>query len=267
MKEDRITLVIEGLPEDSGRVRFNAFVSQVQKLSAALAKLDREADEGKPNTYFEIAELSYSSPVRVSLEPQAMAKHPYLGRVVVENLRLMSEALERGDDLSGYDAELLEDIRGLAKPVGKAVKSVALVFDGKTLDLTPRIAANVENALAVDEESDGSVDGMLEQINIHLGANTFHIYPAIGPRKISCSFPAALYDEAVAAVGKRVEVNGVLRYRANTQFPHQIVVRSIDVFPPDSELPDWEDLRGRAPNATNGMKSEDFVRELRDAWV
>jgi hypothetical protein len=267
VKEDRITLVIEGLPEDSGRVRLNTFVSQVQKLSAALAKLDRDADDGKPNTYFEIVELSYSSPIRVSLEPQAMAKHPYLGSVVVESLRQLSTALESGADLSKFDAELLEDIRGLAKPVGKTVKAVALVFEGNTLDLTPRIAANVESALAVDEECDGSVDGMLEQINIHLGANTFHIYPAIGPRKISCSFPPALYDDAVAAVGKRVEVNGLLRYRANTDFPHQIVARSIEIFPPESELPDWEDLRGRAPNATNGMKSEDFVRELRDAWV
>jgi hypothetical protein len=32
------------------------------------------------------------------------------------------------------------------------------------------------------------------------------------------------------------------------------------------ELPDWEDLRGRAPDATAGMSSEAFVRKLRDDW-
>lgn len=267
MKEDRITLVIEGLPEDAGRVRFNTFVSQVQRLSGALAKLDRDAAPGKQHTYFEIVELSYASPIRVSLEPQPVAKHPYMGAVVLESLRQLTSALENGHDLSQVDAELLEDIRGLAKPVGKSVKSVALVFDGKTLDLTPGVAAKVETALAVDEECDGALDGMLEQINVHLGANTFHIYPAIGPRKVSCTFPAALYEDAVAGVGKRVEVSGVLRYRANTPFPHQIVVRGIDIFPPEDQLPDWEDLRGRAPNATGGLTSEAFVRELRDAWV
>jgi hypothetical protein len=31
-------------------------------------------------------------------------------------------------------------------------------------------------------------------------------------------------------------------------------------------LPDWEDLRGRAPDATGALSSEAFVRELRDAW-
>lgn len=31
-------------------------------------------------------------------------------------------------------------------------------------------------------------------------------------------------------------------------------------------LPDWEDLRGRAPDATGGLSSEAFVREIRDEW-
>ena len=40
----------------------------------------------------------------------------------------------------------------------------------------------------------------------------------------------------------------------------------IEAFPPESELPDWEDLRGCAPDATGGQPSEVFVRELRDGW-
>ncbi len=32
------------------------------------------------------------------------------------------------------------------------------------------------------------------------------------------------------------------------------------------ELPDWDDLRGRAPDATGGKPSEVFVRELRNSW-
>jgi len=28
----------------------------------------------------------------------------------------------------------------------------------------------------------------------------------------------------------------------------------------------WESLRGSAPNATGGLSSEAFVRQLRDAW-
>ena len=108
---------------------------------------------------------------------------------------------------------------------------------------------------------------MLEQINIHLGANTFYIYPDIGPKEITCRFPNRLFDDAVSAVGKRVEVFGTLQYRVGVPFPHLIEVDNVEAFPPDYELPDWDDLRGRAPDATGELSSEAFIRELRDAWA
>jgi hypothetical protein len=264
--DDRITLVIEGLPEDDGRVRFAAFVAELQNLSATINRLDRDANAGKATTYFRIAELSYKSPVRVVLEPHALPGRPPTGHLVIESLNRLAEAFASGGDLYELDADLLEDIRGLARPVGKQVKNVALLFNDNHFDFTAQVASRVDIALAVDEECEGSIEGMLEQINVHGGANTFHIYPEVGPKKLACHFPSALYDDAVAAVGRRVEVFGTLRYRARADFPHQIAVTQIDAYPPDSELPDWEDLRGRAPDATGGLTSEAFVRELRDGW-
>jgi hypothetical protein len=264
--EDRITLIIEGLPEDDGRVRLGAFMSQLQNLSATITKLDREANDGKTATYFRIAELSYSSPARVVLEPQPLPKQRYAGAAIIAGLERVTAALENGTDLSGLDADLLEDIRNLTRPVGKTVKSAALVFRDRSFDLSPTIASKLDVALAVDEECEGALEGMLEQINLHHGANVFYIYPEIGPRKVSCHFPMRLYDEAVSAVGKRVEVFGTLHYRIGATFPHQIAVSHVEVFPPESDLPDWEDLRGRAPDATGSLTSEAFVRELRDGW-
>jgi hypothetical protein len=264
--DDRITLIIEGLPEDEGRVRLGTFMSQLQSLSATIARLDREINEGKSLTDYRIAELSYRSPIRVVLEPTARRKQPYVGHQILERLGHVAHALENGGDLSRLDADLLDDIRNLARPVGKTVKNTTLVFNDHTLDLTPILAAKVDRALAIDEECEGSVEGMLEQINVHLGANTFHIYPEVGPRKLTCRFPGRLYDDAVSAVGRRVEVFGTLHYRAGANYAHQIAVSQIEVFPPESEIPDWDDLRGRAPDATGELSSEAFVRELRSAW-
>lgn len=264
--DDRITIIIEGLPEDDGQVRFGAFMSQLQNLSATITKIDREANDGKPATYFRIAELSYKSPVRVVLVPQALPNHAYAGHAIIESLVRVTAALESGADLSGIDAELLEDIRNLGKPIGKSVKNTTLLFNDHRFDLTSKIAVKVEEALAVGEECDGAIEGNLEQINLHLGANVFHIYPEIGPKKVTCKFPSKLLDDAVFSVGKRVEVFGTLHYRNGASFPYEINVSRIEAFPPDSELPDWEDLRGRAPNATGELSSEAFVRELRDAW-
>lgn len=264
--DDRITLVIEGLPEDDGEVRLAAFLSELQSLNATLNRLDRDANAGKAASYFRITELSYNSPVRVTIDPHPLPGQPPTGLIVIDSLNQISEALAHGGDLLELDADLLGDIRNLARPVGATVKSATLLFNDSRIDLTPQIISRVDAALAVDEECEGSLQGNLEQINIHLGANTFQIYPDVGPKKVTCHFPARLYDDAISAVGRKVEVSGTLRYRARTDFPHQIAVTGIDAFPPESDLPDWDDLRGRAPDATGGLSSEAFVRELRDGW-
>lgn len=265
-QEDRITLTIEGFPEDDGRVRLSAFMAQLQNLSSAINRLDRDANDGKTANYFQIAELSYKSPIRVVLEPQPVSKARYTGHLVIQSLSRIASTLTTGGDLAAIDADLLQDIRGLTNPIGKSVKAVTLIFNGHSLDLTQNIGNRVEEALAVEDECEGAIEGMLEQINIHHGANTFHIYPDVGPKKVTCHFPAKLYDDAVAAVGKRVEVTGLLRYRAKASFPHQIAVKHVEAFVPDMELPDWDDLRGRAPKATGDLSSEAFVGGLRDGW-
>jgi len=264
--DDRITLIIEGLPEDEGRVRLGVFMAELQNLSATITKLDREVSDGKQATVFRIVELSYRSPIRVVIEPQPLPNRPYVGPAILASLERVTTALANGDDLAGLDADLLEDIRGLTRPVGKAIKSAALVFRDKTFELTQTVGSKVDHALAVDEECEGSIEGMLEQINLHQGANIFYIYPEVGPRKVTCKFPTKLHDDAIAAVGRRVEIFGTLHYRLGASFTHQVAVSQIEIFPPDSELPDWDDLRGRAPDATGTLSSEAFVRELRDGW-
>lgn len=264
--DDRIELILEGLPEDEGRLRLNAFMAQMQKFGAALTKLDREANDGKPANVFQIAELSYSSPLRMVLEPKPIVPHRETGHLVIARLKHVTEAIVSGADLSGLDAELLEDIKGLAAPIGKTLKNASLVFNGSVVDLTPKIAHQLEIALAVEDECDGSLEGDLDQINVHDGANIFHIYPHVGPRRVTCHFPSKLFDDAVAAVGRRIEVFGTLKYRARAPFPHMIAVSELDTIGRDDELPDWEDLRGRAPDATGTITSEAFVRELRDGW-
>jgi hypothetical protein len=221
---------------------------------------------GRPANYFRIAELSYGTPARVDLEPHATGREPCTGHIIIERLERVREAFANGTDLDEIDADLLADIGRLAKPVGTLVKSAALRFNGAELELTQTVAQRVERALQVADECEGSFEGMLERINIHLGADIFYIYLAVGPRHIACKFPSRLYDDAVSAVGRHVEVRGTLRYRARATFPHEIAVAEIDIYQPDSELPNWEDLRGRAPDATDGLPSEKFVRELRDDW-
>jgi hypothetical protein len=120
--DDRITLIIEGLPEDEGQVRLAAFMSQIQSLSATLTRLDRDTNNGRQASYFRIAELSYSSPIRVVIEPQPLPKRPYVGHLVIDSLVRIAQAIEAGgENLTEVDADVLEDMRALIRPVGKTV--------------------------------------------------------------------------------------------------------------------------------------------------
>ena len=260
----RITLVLEGVPEAEGRIRLNVFLTELQSLAAALGRVSREAAEGKVPTVFNVEELSYSSPARVVIAPAP--SNEYLATLVLQRFEAVAEAVTTDASLDSFDADLLDDIRKLAKPVGNQLKSATLLINGSEFELTSEVTRRVDKALEVEEECIGSIEGRLEQINIHEGANTFHIYPEVGPRRVSCHFPNVLLDDAIFAVGRKVEVSGVLKYRHAASFPHEIAVTGIDAFPPEDELPTWEDLRGRAPDATGDLSSEAFVRELRNAW-
>lgn len=263
---DRIELIIEGLPEEEGRVRLSTFMSQLQYLSAALIKLDKEVNGGKQGSVFQVAALSYNSPMRVVLEAKALPSQRFTGGLVVKKLQEVARAIKADSSLLNFDADLLEDMQALAKAVGKTVLNSTLMFNGDVIDFSPKISRQIEDALAIEEVCEGGIEGMLEQINIHRGANTFQIFPDVGPNKVSCHFPSKMYDDAVSAVGRRVEVFGTLKYRAGASFAHQIAVSSIETHPFEQDIPDWDDLRGRAPDATGLMKSEAFIRELRDAW-
>jgi hypothetical protein len=78
--------------------------------------------EGKQRTYFKIAELSYKSPARL-FGTHALPKQSDASSAIIQSFGHVVSML------AGFDADMLEDIRELAKPVGKAVASVRLVFN------------------------------------------------------------------------------------------------------------------------------------------
>ena len=89
------------------------------------------------------------------LEPKPIDSAIMTGHLVVEGLKRVTDAIISGADLSGLDAELLEDIKNLASPVGKTMRNSALIFNDSIIDLTPKIAHQLEDALAVEDECEG----------------------------------------------------------------------------------------------------------------
>ena len=134
--------------------------------------------------------------------------------------------------------------------------------------LDDRFREKLSNARRLEEKVTSTIDGKLEQINIHNNANTFRIYPSLpGASSVSCKFPHELLDHVQDALGSFVSVSGECFYRPDSAFPYKIKVQEMRVLPPSGELPSLSELRGIAPEATGGKSSEQFVRELRDQWL
>jgi hypothetical protein len=260
-------MTLEGMPSENGYIRAVDFLRELQLLTSALNKADRDVHPtGEPSSYYRIVNLSMASPATVVMEAQPKDPDTDNRRSVLSHFFSVLGSVR--DDRSPPEPTsygLLEDIAGMVSPVGRTMRSVRISRNGDVIQLGPGIQKTVQRLLAQEETCPGAIRGMLEAINLHMDANTFRIYPDVGPSKVTCHFPTELQQEAISAIKHFVEVRGVLNYRVGSPYPHEILVASIEAFPPEDELPSLWDLKGIAPNATGELASEDFVRDVRNA--
>jgi len=269
MSKKMIRLQFEGVPEEDGRVRFGAFLSELQSLSAVLKEATRAVggETGKGRTYYRIAELGFSSPYTIVLEPVTPKGATDSTAQAVGNLFHTVRALSGGEAIpEDLDPELLESIKGLVSGLGRQFTSPVLSFDGEEVELGAKLGSVVDVRVVSSAKCLGTLEGCLEEINLHGDLTRFRIYPRTGPSRVSCMFPPGLREEAKNGLDRFVRVTGVLHYKARAHFPHSVDVDAIEVLPPDNEVEHLLDLRGIAPDVGDSTPSEDIVRKLRNEW-
>jgi hypothetical protein len=265
-KPQRITITIKGSETDAGDVRFSDFLEQLDAIKEALRQTERVVSGGQEQSiYYRIVDLSHSSPSRIVLEPvypasavirRKLASVPDTFTSAIKTLQSRRKPPARAD------LAMLESYRplGVSKnitqlKIASSPKKVVVIDQGFTED--------VDKAIGPDVFSAGSVSGRLERVNLH-NALSFDIFPPIGPTRVRCHFSEADRKIVKLALDNFVTVKGRLRYKTWDKHPHAIDVKVIDIHEPDSELPSIDDMRGLAPNSTEGLSSEDFVRAIRE---
>ncbi len=261
--DDTIELTIEGLVSEDGHVRLSDFLSQLSALRNALQQMEGLAGSGK-QAYYRVVALRHDSPATVVLERVALRQRAFTRSAIPALLGAVQEIAS--GEVINPDRKLLASIKALSKPVGKTVRSTRVRWGDLVEHFTPDLNIKVQSLLAPESTAMGSIAGMLERINFHASANRFHVYPLLGPKRVACLFPARLTDLAEQAVNRYVTVRGELRYRSGAKFPHEVDVSSIEVMPPEEDLPRLSELRGDAPDATSGLSAEEFVWKVRDEW-
>jgi hypothetical protein len=267
MPAQSMVLTIEGPKRRGGHIRVTDFVREIQLFVGALRQTERQVNPaGEASIFYEIIHLSHSSPAQVVIQAQPMNPQFDLRDEVLNSLfTVVREIQTKGTASRPVSHEILEDLAGMASPVGRTLQSVSIATETETFQLTPDFQRRIEQLTEPEETYPGAVRGMLEAINLHKNANVFRIYPDIGPTKVTCHFPSELEESAIRAIGHFVEVRGTLKYKVSAAYPHEIDIESIDSFPDEAELPSLSDVRGLAPKATGTFASEEFVRRLRNA--
>ncbi len=132
------------------------------------------------------------------------------------------------------------------------------------LPITSRFVANIDELLGRYFISEGSVKGRIERLNIH-NKNECALFSPIHDRGIECNFDTTVFPEVHAAVGRNATVFGKLKFSGRSALPEHIHILSVQVHPPDDELPTLGSLRGLLDiSALGGLSTADFLATVRN---
>jgi hypothetical protein len=140
--------------------------------------------------------------------------------------------------------------------VGRTLKKATLVWEESAVAVDIEFRAALAKVQFLTEARPEDWEGMLEEVNVHGVKPTFRLYPAAGPRWITCQFDRSDLEKVRAAITRKVFVEGRALYRPQARFPHRIIVDSLNAVPGDPD--DLIRLGGGSP-------SEDHLAKLASA--
>jgi len=275
---NRVTLQLEGTAEEQGHVTLSAFLSQLEAVKSALKQTERLiTGEEESSVYYRIVDLRHSSPSTVVLEAVSFSTRPqrepkkkrttrqgdYSQPTVRHFFHSLRQIREKRQAPAKADLQVLQAYRNLTASLEKDVCSIKLINTEESVDIDRNFQAAIDEIIGPDEFSEGTICGTLERINLHNNAR-FDIFPPIGAKQVGCDFKPSLKEAVIRAVDKYVCVAGKLRYKRLENFPYAINAESIEILPPEDELPTLFDIRGMAPELTGDRSAAEFLEEIRN---
>lgn len=250
-----VSVVITPAGEDKARLSAADFIKQVDALRE-LILLSGASRDNAP----QITRLEMNSPALVVFEAQANAarfERFFSDLAIVANDGTAPQMLGRG---------AFEILKAFSLPVGRSVAEARIRFGDTEIVIDIAARKRIESVFGNDDSSEGTIDGMLEAINVHGKKNVFALYPVVGANRVTCIFDDKLLHKVRPALGKYVEIKGELKYRWREKFPYEAIALDLSILPDWDEQPSFEDIIGMAPSATGGIPAEEFTRQQRHGW-
>jgi hypothetical protein len=268
MPDNRIRIIVEGAAKDNGDVRLSDFLKQLDAVRNALRQTERLLHEHSENSvYYRIVDASHASPLTMVLEGavEEPAASQIPEEVVSKFLDCVVDIRERGVIPGNFDYPAAEAYRDIVTPKHKNITRLVIANGTRRVAVDEVYEHNIVTAIGPDEFADGSITGTLDTVRLH-NTTTFEIFPTIGPKKVACYFRPDLKEKVKSALESYVRVYGRLRYKHWDKFPYAIDASDLDVYPPEDQLPTMRELRGMAPDLTDGLSVEQFLEKVRHGW-
>lgn len=255
-REARLTFRLD--PVDRHYVPLETFVSALGCFQDLLKTVTMAVRRGRP-LQWHVTELSFGSLVTTVDAVGDIQAGVEAGQAVLGGLDL----LERGQGVPEHlPSRFVVVAKALAELGGKAKVRLSVAGLNRKVELTQRAVETAKKMLeGTTWEALGSVEGYLEQINIHEQFR-FGVYDRFTGKRINVAFSRDMLPAVRQALGCRVEVTGVLRYNRFGEVT-SVVADGLTVLS-ETGYPTVDEMLGIAPGITGELTTEEFLRRIRD---
>jgi hypothetical protein len=230
---------------DASEVSLAQLVSASSIFAALLREVAREytGSERAVKWTVEVHGGSVTLPIRGRPATDKIAAQavPEIVAAVVGGIKLLNERPARPDY---FNDQALREAKALANLVNEDLPRIAVQNGTVGSDATRKLMTHVDQVMGEGRESIGAIEGKLQALNIHEKPPRFAIFDLLTDQRIECYFGANVdLEEVLRGVGRRVAVAGIIKTRGTGE-RFSIDVRSLRVFPAESELPTPEEVKG-----------------------
>ena len=262
MPATELAIVVDSNSEDS--VSVQGFLDAVSHTLEMLRNLDSAISLRRTGSLrWVISELRSESPATAKIRAVPTSEEQDFSYDVI---RSSLDGLEKLSSGSGFPSEFpddaLESAKRLSRDMMKENIIVHLHHQGRTVEVSERIAANVDKRLSQTHLATGSVEGTLEMATVH-DRSYFRVYDSVHGVGVPCYFDSELLESVKLGLGRRVSVQGNIQSDNNGKL-RSVRVTGIRILPDEEHLPTPSQLRGLVKGMSDGRPAEDYLRDLRD---
>lgn len=241
----------------NGEVPLHEYAQVMGDLTALLDSLTKEVVGRQKGIHWEISNLQAGSAIATI---RGIAEEEKDVERVITAYEIVGDALQNNTPIP-YSRDVGEHARNITHVINGYIKSVSFGTDRKQIQINTR----VEEKSEIDQSRHlGVIEGVVEMISSRRNLQ-INVYDSLFDNAVPCYLEEKHREKARLAWGKKVAVTGYIKRNPENGKPIDIRgVVDLEVITESDSL-SYKKLRGIIPWREGTRRSEEIIREFRDA--